>query len=300
MRAVAFSGYGDADVLAILELDRPRPRTGEALVRIHAAAVNPADAKWRAGMFASFAPVEFPHIPGYDIAGKIVSSAHLAPGTRVVAMLDPFTKGGYADYVAVGEAALALMPDDLSFAAAAAIPTAGLTGLQLAEDAADVRPGDRVLISGATGAVGRVALWAARQRGAEVIAAVREDRAALARALGAGDVWSLPLARGERRKVAHFIDTVGGDVAARLGAHLVPGGRFVTVATTPIPSEGLAAQPIFYAVRPDRTQLERLTTAVATEQVSLPPLEAIGFDGVGAAHRRLEAGGFAGKFILVP
>lgn len=300
MKAVTMSRYGDIDVLETAEVAMPVPRPGEALVRVRAAAVNPADVKWRAGQFASFAPVGFPHILGYDVAGEIVFSARFGAGARVVAMLDPFRKGGYAEYAAVAEDALVLIPDALDFAAAAAIPTPGLTGLQLVEQAANVRSGDRVLISGATGAVGRFAIWAARQRGARVIAAVRAERTALARSLGAHEMWLAPPIETETTKANCLIDTIGGADAARLGGSIHPDGSIFTVATTPIPVGEMPVEPIFYAVHPNAAQLERLVAAVGAGEIELPSLHRIGFDDLRLAHRQIEDGGFAGRLVLEP
>jgi len=119
MKAIVITGHGDASVLASVELPLPTLQPGEVLVRIRAAAVNPADVKWRAGMFAAFAPVSFPHILGYDIAGEVIESQSeeqgVAPGARVFGMLDPFRKGGYAEYAAMPADHLSLIPHGLDY-----------------------------------------------------------------------------------------------------------------------------------------------------------------------------------------
>ncbi len=89
-------GYGGPEVLDVIELEDPRPSSGETLVRVRAVGVNPADGKWRRGMFESFAKLAFPHVPGYDVAGTVVSGGRLAPGTAVLAMLDAYRQGAYA------------------------------------------------------------------------------------------------------------------------------------------------------------------------------------------------------------
>lgn len=139
MRAISFSRYGGTEVLEMTEMPAPEPEAGELLIAVRAAALNPADGKWRSGMFQSFAPLPFPHVLGYDVAGTVAKGDGFTPGTRVAAMLDTLTKGGYAEYAKVKASSIAAIPDDMPFATAAAIPTAGLTGLQMVETAVDAQ-----------------------------------------------------------------------------------------------------------------------------------------------------------------
>src|SRR5947209_757578 len=105
MRAIVFDEYGAPEVLRVREVETPFARANQILIRIGAAAVNPADVKWRAGMFRAHAPIAFPHILGYDVAGTVVEvgagAAEFAPGDRVAALLDPMSKGGYAEFVTI-------------------------------------------------------------------------------------------------------------------------------------------------------------------------------------------------------
>lgn len=300
MRAVAIRGYGGPEVLAFGDYPRPEPKPGEMLVEIRAAAVNPADGKWRAGMFASFAPVGFPHILGYDVAGVTAGGEGFAPGIRVAAMLDPFTKGGYAEYVAVAADRLVAIPDGLSFEAAAAVPTAGLTGAQLIERAVDAQPGQLVLLTGAVGAVGRFALDAARRRGVQVVAAVRGARKEEALALGAAQAIALGEEEWRGAPFDHVVDTVGGEAVATLCRHVRPGGRIATAATTPIDPQGLAAIPEFYAVVADAERLGRLLDAVRAGEVAVPIARVMPLGQAAEAQRLTDAGGIGGKIILTP
>lgn len=300
MHAMIMTGYGGPEMLRLADVPRPEPRIGQLLVEVKAAAVNPADGKWRAGMFASFVPLSFPHVLGYDVAGVVVGGEGLAPGTRVAAMLDPLTKGGYAECVAIDGRHVALIPDSLAFETAAAIPTAGLTGAQLVERAADVKAGQHILVTGAVGAVGRFALHAARKRGARVIAAVRAAQCGTARALGADDVVALDEDGWTGQPFDHVIDTVGGGGVAALCRHLRPGGRIVTAATTPIPPGGLAAAPEFYTVVPSSEGLARLIEAVSSGEVEVPVARVMPLAAAGEAQELTARGGLGGKIILVP
>ncbi|SCW61234.1 NADPH:quinone reductase [Sphingobium faniae] len=300
MKAIVINRYGGPEVLESAALPPPQPQQGEVLVQIAAAAVNPADGKWRAGMFESFAPVGFPHILGYDVAGEVVGGAGFAPGTRVFGMLDPFRKGGYAEQVAVPADHLAPVPDGIDLPTAAAIPTAGLTGLQMVEKGLDLQPGATLLLTGALGAVGRFALFAAKARGAHVVAAVRAAHRDAVRALGADEAITLGEEDWAGAPFDHVIDTVGGEAVGALCRHLRPGGRLLTAATTPIPADGLPAAPEFYAVTPSGPDVARLAAAVAEGRIAVPIARILPLGQAAEAHRLVEAGGLNGKVILTP
>lgn len=299
MRTIAFNRYGGTEVLEAVDLPKPVPEAGEVLIAVRATAVNPADGKWRSGMFQAHAPVPFPHVVGYDVAGVVESGEGFAPGTRVVAMLNAYTKGGYAEFAKAKVESVAVIPNAVSFETAAAIPTAALTGLQMVEKAVDVQPGQRILITGALGAVGHVAVYAARERGAVVIAAVREAQVDAALASGAteaavlGQVWA-------GAPFDHVIDTVGGAQVAALCRNLSPGGLIITAATTSIAPDGLSATPKFYAVSPDGQDLARLVTAVAAGKLPMPVARTLPLAAAAEAQAAVDAGGTGGKIVLLP
>jgi NADPH:quinone reductase len=304
MRVVEFEQFGPPDVLHIA--DRPMPEVGPGMIRVRVAAtaVNPADYKWRQGLFRDMAPVPLPHILGYDIAGTVDALGGgvdgLRLGDRVFAMLNSITKGGYAEYVVLPAADAAPIPPLMDFATAAALPTAALTGVQLIEDHVRPTASETVLITGAAGNVGRFAVHAALRLGAKVVAAVRATQAEEARALGASDVVILGEQEWTGTPFDHVADTVGGAEVARLCRHLVPGGRIRTVATTPIDPEGLRSEPQFIAVRNDGRRLRQIGETVASGAVRVPVAHRLPLEAAREAHRLLEAGGVPGKIILEP
>ncbi|MGO9512716.1 MAG: NADP-dependent oxidoreductase [Steroidobacteraceae bacterium] len=304
MRAVVFDDYGAPEVLRLREVDTPSAGAGQILIRIAAAAVNPADVKWRAGMFRGHAPIVFPHILGYDVAGTIESVGagvtDFARGDRVAAMLDTRSKGGYAEFVAIAAHAAAKIPVDLNFPIAAAIPCAGLTGVQIIEESIQPKRGETVLITGATGAVGRFGLFAAIRRGVRVVAGVRASHAAEALALGAAQVVILGAEDSTGPPFDHVFDTVGGPAVARLCRHLAPGGLIRTAATTPIDPEGLSTQPVFVPLHQDCQGLRALAEDVAAHRIPVPIARRMPLEAAIEAHRLLEAGGLGGKIILEP
>lgn len=300
MHAVCFDRYGDPDVLALVKAAVPMLGESDVLVRVAACGANPADLKWRAGLFEAILPLALPMIPGYDIAGVIEAVGDqvkgFAPGQRVAAMLDPLRQGGYAQVVAVPEGLLARLPDGLKMEVAAALPTAGLTGVQMIEECLDVQPGTRVLISGATGAVGRSAMFAAMQRGAQVVAAVRHSQVALAHELGACDVIDLDALDWPGEGVDYLADTLGGALCARLIERFAPVNDAVTVATDPVP--GALAR--FVQVHTATQRLESLLAAVVAGELVVPVAQCLPLSAAAEAHRLLERGGLGGKIVLLP
>jgi NADPH:quinone reductase-like Zn-dependent oxidoreductase len=304
MRAVVFDQYGGPEVLHPAEVPDPVAGPGQLLVKIAAAAVNPADYKWRSGMFAQMVPLQLPHIVGYDVAGSVLAVGDgvtgFAVGDRVAAMLNAVTKGGYAQMVALDAATAARLPDGLDFARAAAVPCACLTGAQAIDEAIQPTAGQTVLVTGATGSVGLVGMLTAIRRGARVIAAVRPRHAEAARAHGAAEVIALGEEDWQGGPFDHVLDTVGGDAVAKLCRHLKPGGRICTVSTTPIDPAGLAAQPQFFGVHPDGQRLRALLEDVSAGRIPITIAKRLPLTEAAQAQRMVEAGGLSGKVILEP
>lgn len=297
MKAILIHDCGEADVLCLGEAPMPVAGPGEILIKVAAVAVNPADWKWRSGMFGAKTLFRFPHILGYDIAGTVVSGGGLAEGTRVLGILDPVGQGGYAEYVVCRSDRVGLLSDSLDFARAAAIPTAGLTGVQLVETSLNVKPSTRLLVTGATGAVGRFAVHAAKARGAFVVGAVRKGARAEAKAVGVDEVIDFDQ---DAAPVDMVADTVGGAHAAALFRRIAAHATIHTVATDPIPAQGLASAPSFYAVQPDSARLTELARLVANSQMAVPIAHTLPFSKAAEAHRIGECGGVGSKLILVP
>lgn len=303
MHVIQFNEYGPPTVLHEADAPLPEPAADAVRIRVRAIGVNPADLKWRSGTFSEMVPLQFPHILGYDVAGTVdaigTDVSGFAVGDSVFAMLDNITKGGYAEFAVCAAKDLAHMPARLDFEVAAALPTPALTGLQMIEEQLKPEPGQTVLITGASGAVGRFATFAARRMGVRVVAAVRASQQPEARALGASETLVL----GEENwngSFDHIADTVGGAAVAALCHHLVPGGRIRTVSTTPIDPAGLSTEPVFFPVHPDRTRLEEIGRWVAAGEIEMPIARQLPLSQAAEAHRLAEHGGLGGKLVLIP
>jgi NADPH2:quinone reductase len=302
MKATRFHGHGDASVLRYEDAEKPAPGPGELLICVAVAGVNPADHKHRGGMFSGFLAYVFPKTLGYDVAGTVEALGEgldgPPPGTRVFAMLDPMIAGGYAEYVATRADAVAPMPDGMDFETAAGMPCPALTGAQMIEEHLRPQAGDRVLITGATGMVGRFALLAAKAAGAHVVAAVRPAYAQEALDMGADEVVALDGSGWTGAPFDGTIDTVGGPAATALAAATKRTGRILTAATDPLDAALLPSTPEFIAVHPDGARLARLGADVMRGAVAVPVVARFPLAQAGAAQDAIERGGLRGKVVL--
>ncbi len=188
----------------------------------------------------------------------------------------------------------------MDFAQAAALPCAALTGSELVEEGIQPKPGQTVLITGATGSVGRFAVKAAKDLGANVVAAVRPSYFDEARKLGADEVIALGSSPPTGMSFDHIADTVGGADVAKLALSIKAGGLLLTVGTVPIPSEGLAVTPTFFGYHPDGARLSRIVADVAGGAVLVPVVKRLPLARAAEAHMFMAAGGVGGKVILEP
>ena len=192
MKAIVQDRFGPPEVLELREIDQPEPGDDEVLVRVHAASVNPADWYAMTGTPYLARPQMGLRRPrtrlGLDLAGVVEAVggnvARLKPGDEVFGAGD----GTLAEYVAVVEDGLVLKPAKVSFEQAAAVPVAGLTALQGLRDKGQVRPGQQVLVNGASGGVGTFAVQVAKSFGAEVTGVCSTRNVEMAGSLGADRV----------------------------------------------------------------------------------------------------------------
>src|SRR3954452_320083 len=174
MKAVRFHEYGEPQVLRLEDVDVPSPREGQVLVRVAATSFNGVDGNIRAGRMQVPMPLELPHIPGLDLSGTVDALGPgvegLQAGDPVIGFL-PFTdNGAAAQYVVAAAASLAPAPSTIPLADAAALPLVGLTAWQALFEHAGLRSGQRILVNGASGAVGGYAVQLAKAADAHVIA----------------------------------------------------------------------------------------------------------------------------------
>ncbi len=239
MRAIVFHGYGQAP--QVVQLPAPTPRAGEVLVRVRATSVNPIDWKQVSGKYRPILTARFPFVPGYDLAGEVEA---LGPGVtgfsvgqRVHTRLSGTAGGANAELVCAGLDVLRPMPEGMDFAQAAGLPLAGLTALQGLRDGCGLPmrgAAERVLIIGASGGVGHLAVQVAKATGAHVTGVCSARNAELVKGLGADAVvdYTKPAAWGGVAPFDVVLDCVGNALSESLG-RMTPSGRFASCVPGP-------------------------------------------------------------------
>lgn len=263
MRAVTVRDR-DAGVggLALTELPHPHAAENDVIVRVHAAGFTPGELTWPATWTDRAGRDRTPSVPGHELSGVVTGLGYgttgLTVGQRVFGLADWARDGTLAEYTAVEARNLAPLPADVDHVTAAALPVSGLTAWQGLFDHGRLTTGQTVLIHGAAGGVGSIAVQLAREAGARVIGTGRAADRDLALDLGVTAFVDLQADRLEDiGEVDVVLDVIGGEILDRSTALVRPGGTLVTIAhpVTVHPADGRA---VFFVVEPDRARLTDL------------------------------------------
>ena len=228
-KAVRIAQYGGSERLKFESVSLPEIRTGGVLAKVNYAGVNPVDWKIREGYMKRFHPVSFPLTLGQDFAGEIVMSGGDAGTFRTGERVFGFGDGTYAEFTSAAITDISTIPEKMEFAVAAALPTSGLTALQAIRDYVTPKPGDRILIHGAAGAVGSFATQIAKRWGAQVIGTASGEDIVYLRSLGHVQVVDYKHERFESvGQVDAVLDLIGGETATRSFAVVKKGGVIVS------------------------------------------------------------------------
>lgn len=301
MKALIATGYGDVQNLVLA--DRAEPDVGEndVKVRVHAASINPLDWKQLSGYGRGTAlELHFPAILGRDASGDVLEVGANVKNFRAGDRVIGFALGTFAERVVAAQDAWAKLPRQLDVTAAAALPMIGLTGAQLA-DTVDPKPGMSVLVSGAAGGVGRVAVFVAKAAGATVWAGVRKDQKTAGRALGADHVVALDddVEVAALPQFDGICDTVNGETIGKLLPHLKAGGALGSTLGEPAGARARGLKVTAIQTRRDPARLTALAQAAADGRLVVPvqrtfPLEQ------GAEAFRFARETATGKVLVIP
>jgi NADPH:quinone reductase-like Zn-dependent oxidoreductase len=309
MQAISQGVFGGPEVLELVEQPVPRPLPTEVLVRVHAIGVNPVEAAVRNGWFPLLG--DPPFVLGWDISGVVEEATagvtRFAVGDEVYGMpFFPRSAAGYAEYVVAPSRQLARKPRTLDHVHAAGVPLVGLTAWQALVDTAGVQAGQRVLIHGAGGGVGHLAVGIARALDAEVIGTASAGKHEFVRSLGAHEVIDHRTDDFTQRvrDVDVVVETIGGDHTRRSLDVLRPGG-IVVYLTGPAPAElheyarERGVRLVTMSVEPDYRALERLAELIDSGAVRPYVEQTWPLAEVVKAHSRLaEQPGVQGKLVL--
>jgi NADPH:quinone reductase-like Zn-dependent oxidoreductase len=296
MKAVVAHEYGAPEVLKLEQVPRPEPTEDEALVRVIASGVNPADPLTLSGKYAREFGTQLPLIPGYEIAGIVEKTGANVTKLKVSDAVYgyPTFGAGWADYVAVKEWEVAAKPKSLNFVDAAAVPMGALTAWQALVDVAKLQPGQTILIHGGSGGVGSFAIQIAKARGAHVIATASTANQDLLKQLGADVAVDYTKTKFEdvAKDVDAVLDPVGKETLARSYGVVKKGGIVMSLVARPDPAE-LKKHRIRGAgisVHPDTEDLAEIAQLIDAGKIKpivtqvLPLSEAIAAQQQAATH----------------
>lgn len=272
MKAIRLHAYTGAGALVYEDAPKPAPRDGEVLVRVHGAGVITDEFVWATTRSTRDGRVRpLPLIMGHEFSGTVGELGRgvtgLKIGDEVYGLNDWFEDGAEAEYCIATPAQLAPKPKAIDHVDAAALPISGLTAWQGLFDRGNLSRGQRVLIHGAAGGVGVLAVQLAKWRGADVVATASGSDSGFLHGLGAGEVIDYHTNRFDQmvRDFDLVFDTVGGETLARSRAVLKPGGKLVTIAAG---AEGdPAAHDAFFIVEANRRQLIEMAKLIDAQKL---------------------------------
>lgn len=308
MKAVRFHEVGGPEVLRVEDVPVPQPAAGEVRVQVAASAYNAADNGMRGGFLPI--PVVLPHVPGYDVSGTVDALGDgvtgLTVGDAVVGFLPMERDGGAAEYVVAPAEALVAAPTSIPLVDAAALPSVALTAWQALVDDGHVTAGQRLLVVGAGGVVGKYVVRLAKRLGAHVVATASPRSGAAVRAAGADQVvdhttTDLHDAVDQPVDVLLNLAPIDPDEFAALVALVRDGGTVVSttafMATPGDDDRDVRAATVF--VRPDRARLTELVSLVDAGELDVEVTRRIPLDELPALHAEGAAGRIAGKVVVL-
>lgn len=313
MKAMQYTGYGDPSKLQLNEIDKPSLAPDQLLVQVVASSVNPIDWKLYNGSLRFVIPVKFPTTPGTDIAGEVVAKGsevtQFNVGDKVYAAVDPRVGGAAAEYAVVTEKAAAYLPKNMSYQDAAVIPLAGLTALQSLRDKGRLHSGQRLLIVGASGGVGHIAVQLGKAMGAEVTAVCSEANIDLVRYLGADNVLNY---QRQSRYVTYpgtydvLLDAVGNIPYQRFADVMHSNSIYISI----LPNPSVVMRALFtplvsnsrvvpLLVKPNGKDLSALTQLLETGKIKPIIEQSYHLDQLADAHRLSQTGRVRGKISVI-
>ena len=312
MKAVRIERYGNEEVTALAEVERPTPGDNELLVKVRAAAVNPVDWKIRDGLGELFG-LKPPLILGCEVAGTVeavgsrgssrTGVSDFVAGDEVYGYLSAHS-GGYAEYVAAPASEFVRKPKHINFDTAASMPVAALTAWQGIFDHGELASGQRILITGASGAVGSMAVQLAKNKGAYVIGTGSGRNEEFVRELGADEFIDYKRAKFEDEVsgVDVVFDTVGGDTQERAFQTLKRGGILVSTVSPPSAEKAkefdVTVAMVVMMAKPD--QLAKISRLVESGKLKMRVATVLPLTEVKKAHQLSSSGHADGKIILRP
>jgi len=300
IQAIRAYQYGGPEQLELAQIERPVPQSGEVLVRVHAAGVNPIDWKICQGLLKDLFPTPFPHLPGRDLAGIV---EEVGPGVTTFrkgqAVFGQSIHGTYTEYTRASIHTLALKPKTLSFDEAVAIPLGATTAW---EGLFGLQAGQRVLVQGAAGGVGMFAVQFARSKGAYVIGTTSTPNVDFVSSLGANEVidYTSTLLEDTVHDVDLVFDTVGENTLESSLHAVKRGGTLVSIASQPSEEKArrLGVHVVAFSTRITCELLYTIAQLIDDRQVKVVVGKTFPLKDAGKAHELSEQGHGRGRIVL--
>lgn len=312
MKAVVLRRFGKPEELQVSDMNDPRAGDLDVLIRVKCTGINPVDTKVRAGTSGLCRDMRLPVILGWDVSGVVegagIGVLGVKPTDEVFGCIS-FPKPGqtYAEYTLADAADLAIKPANITFQEAAAVPLAGLTAWQAVHEHLKLEQGQRVLIQGAAGGVGHLAVQFARLQQASVTATASAENADFLTSLGADQVIDYRKEKFEERvqDIDAVLDTQGGEVLYRSISCVKPGGRVVCLPSStrddPKAKELAAKQqvelmwPMMYV---DGRQMKLIAELLESRKLHVYVERIFPLEDMAAAHEAVESGHTRGKIVV--
>lgn len=321
---IQMMAYGPPSVLTRISCEVPHPGPGEAVVSVVASAVNRADCEIRSGKWPIQATNPFPYVPGIETVGRVDAvgpGVKLSVGTPVITMMQRMAgihgerPGGYQTHVRLPAHTLAILPEGTDLIELAAVGLAGVTAFH-GIDCLRLEPEMKILVQGAAGGVGSMAVQLAKAKGAFVIAPVRfSSKSEALRDIGVDEVWDLEQKPWEfyaRNRVDAVFEMVGGKTFGECVALLKPQGRLCSVGALTGGSAEFSVWDLLHGIQLTGWSSEDMNRALLQEainelvhllknkRISPPPYQTFPLESASAAHAEMEKGSYVGRLLLIP
>jgi len=312
MKAAFYNEFGELNQIKVGELDKPEPGEGEVLVRVKSAGVNPVDAAVARGMLKDAIPSKFPVIPGWDLAGVIEERGYSArrfnEGDEIYAYArrPVIQQGTFAEYVVIPESYIALKPESLSMEKSGGVPLTGLTAYQSLFEAGDLKKGETILILGASGGVGSIAIQLAKWKGATVIGVAGSSNQEFMKELGADyviDYSAGDVGESVNKVAPNGVDFIfhcsRGNTLDQTKNQLKKGGRLISITNRkPKVSDDIKFQYVF--VEPNSAQLNHLSEIADSGNLKIHISKTYILDEAKDALKEIETLHSRGKTVILP
>lgn len=307
MKAIVLEQFGGIEKLIIKDIEIPKIKKGEVLIKTKAIGINPVDYKTREGGAAA-KRLKLPIILGWDICGEVVEvqkNSQFKVGDIVFGMINfPGEGKTYAEYVAAPEEHITLKPENISVAEAAAIPLASLTAYQSLIKEGRIHSGSKVLIQGASGGVGHLAVQIAKSVGAYVIGVASGKNKKFLTELGVDQFIDYTQEDFEKniKDVDVALDCVGGEIALKTISVIKDGGKLISL-PSPFNKELNTANPKvetpWVLVHSNQADMKVIADLVRSRKLKVHIHQTFEFKKMGEAHKQLEFGKTVGKVVVV-